>query len=101
MMAFDKIAGFLQERAVLHAGGTSHFARPAAEAQINMLNARGIQGQTPSLKGAHDVDAAARRFVLVAGLEIGRTSAEAEAAVNAGERFFIVEKLWRQSSHAA
>ena len=97
--AFDEVAGLFQEGAVLNAGGAGDFAGAATEAEIDVADAGVVDGQSAGLEGAHEVDAAARGFVFVAGLEIGGTRAEAEAAVNAGEGFFLVEEIGG-SAHA-
>src|SRR4051812_46915214 len=59
-----------------------------------MGNCRGAHGKSAILKRAHEVNATARGVVLIAGFQIGRAGREAKTAMDAGERFVIIEK-WR------
>ena len=100
MFAFNEIARLLQERAILHPGWARHFARAATQAQIDMLDAGIFDRQAAVLQRTHDINAPARRFVFVPGLQVGGAGAQAKAAVNAGERFLLVEKSGR-GGHAS
>ena len=95
MPVLDEVACLLQQRAILDSGRARHFACAAAQAEIDMLNAGVVNGQAAVLQGAHNIDAPARRFVFVPGLQVSGAGAQAKAAMNAGERFLLVEKLGR------
>src|SRR5882762_6176066 len=59
-----------------------------------MPDRSGCQAEAPLLHCAHQVDAAARGIILIPRFEVGGTGGEAEAAVNAGQRFIMIEKAW-------
>jgi hypothetical protein len=47
------------------------------------------------LDRAHQVNPSARRIILVAGFQIGGAGGKAQSAVDAGERFLVVEEMSR------
>ena len=95
MPVLDEVACLLQKRAILDPGRACHFACATAQAQIDMLDAGILNRQAAVLQRTHDINTPARRFVFVPGLQVRRAGAQAKAAVNAGERFLLVEKLGR------
>src|SRR5204862_574045 len=97
VMVFDVLAGVFEQFAVFHATRAGGFARPAAEAEINMPHGSVAQRQASVLHGAHEVDAAAGRVVFVAGFQIGWARRQAQPAMNAGERLVVVDKMFRLS----
>ena len=99
MMLLDEIARLLEEISVLNAGRARDLAGAAAEAKIYVADTRTIEGESSRLQCAHDINAAARRFVFVSGLEVGGAGAKAQTAVNAGERLSFIQKF-RNCGHA-
>ena len=81
----------LDQLAVLHAGGAGRFAGTAVEAQLEVaLDARRELEPTVG-HGPHQIDAAARAVVLVAGLDVRRTGRRAQTAMDAVEQQVVVE----------
>ena len=80
----------LQQLPVFHASGTRRFARATTETAIDMrLERRRLNRQTRFFDCAHQVEAAARAVVLVAGGYVSRTGLQTKPAVNAGQKFFF------------
>ena len=73
----------LDDLAVLHAGGAGRLAGPAVEAEVEVLADPLGHGEAAVGDAAHQVNAAARAVVLVAGLDVGRAGGRAEAAMDA------------------
>src|SRR5207302_818720 len=86
IMLLDMVAGVFQQFAIGHSAGTGRFAGAAAEAEIDVPHGGVAQREPTVLNGAHEVDAAAGRIVLVAGLQISRAGGQTEPAVDARER---------------
>ena len=82
----------VNRRPDLDAARADGLAGAAAEAQIDVADGGVAEREASILHGAHEMDATARRIVFVAGFEIGRAGGKAEAAVNARERFLVVEE---------
>jgi hypothetical protein len=87
-----KIARLLEKRAILDSRRAGYFTRAAAQAKVDVSHACRIQRQAAILKRAHEVDTPAGGFVLITGLEIGRTSTEAKPAVDTGQRLAFIQK---------
>ena len=68
IMALDVVARVFQQITILHAARANRLARPAAQAQIDVPHRRVTQRQPPVLHRPHQVNAPARRIVLVARL---------------------------------
>ena len=97
VMALDVVASGFEERAVLDAAGTGGLAGAAAEAKVDVAHGGVGQRQAAVLERAHEVDSAAGRVVLVAGLQVGRARGKAEAAVDAGKRLVVIEEACRSA----
>src|SRR5437868_2887008 len=76
---------WLDEFAVLYAGGARRFAGAAIEAQFEVMANAIVQLQFAVGNAAHKVNTAARAFVLVARFHVRRTCRRTEAAVYAVE----------------
>ena len=85
-------AEWLDELAVLHAGGARRFARAAIEAQLEMPAHAVVELELAIGHAAHEIDAAARALVLVARFDVRRTRGRAQAAVDAVEQQLVVER---------
>jgi hypothetical protein len=94
VLLFDVVAGVFEQFAVFHATGAGGFARPAAEAEINMPHRGVAQRKASVLHGAHEIDAAAGRVVFVARFQIGWARRQAQPAMDAGERLVVVEEMF-------
>ena len=87
----DVHAKRLNQFAILDAGRARRFARPAVEAQVEMVMNLVIQLQAAVGNGAHEVDAAARAIRFEAKLEVCRASRGAQAAMHAIQEQLIVD----------
>src|SRR5205823_12876965 len=83
-------AEWLDQLAVLHAGRTRGFARPAIEAEIDVPLHLLVQLDPPIGHGAHEVDAAARAVVLISQLDVGWTRRRTQAAMDAVEKQLVI-----------
>lgn len=99
MVPFEVVARAFKEFTVVDATRTGGFAGPAAETKVEVRNGVG-EWQPTTLHGTHEVDAATRRIVLVARLQVGRAGAEAEPAMHTGEGFLLVEEWFRRGRHS-
>ena len=80
----------LQQLSVLNARGTHLFTRAAPEAPVNVpFKRRGVVGESSFANSAHEIEPAAWTIVFIAGNDVGRTSFQAQPAVNAGEKFLL------------
>ncbi len=86
------LAERLDEPAVLHAGRARGFARPAVQAQIEVLLHVGVERQRAVDDISHQVDAATRRIGLVTSFRRkSDNSAVQETAVDTIEYEFVVD----------
>jgi len=91
-MFFEMVASMLQQFAIEHAARSDRLAGTTTETEVDVAH-RGIAEREPSfLDGAHQVNPAAGRIVLVARFEICWTTAEAQPAMDAGQCFLFVEE---------
>ena len=81
----------LDELAVLHAGRARGLARPAVQAQIEVLLHVVVEWQRAVDDLPHEVDAAARANRPRSGLDVGGATRGAEPAVDAIEHEFVVD----------
>ena len=70
---FNMFACGLQQRPVLDPARAGRFARATAQAEIDVAHGGIGEGEPPVVQRAHQVNPAARRIILVAGLEVGGT----------------------------
>src|SRR3954471_21229787 len=75
----------LDQLAVLHAGGTGRFAGPAIETELQMAASLMVNRQPAIGDRPHQVDAAPRPIVFVAGFDVRWTGSRAESAMNTVE----------------
>src|SRR5437868_859120 len=79
-----------QKLSILDARRTRSFARATTETTIDVLFKRWrIPLETTFMNGAHQIDAATRTVILVAGGDIGWTRFKTQPAMNASENFFL------------
>lgn len=95
----DEFAGAFEQRAILDATGAGGFAGAAAEAKIDVPDGSVFEGKAAVLEGAHYINATAWGVIFIAGFEVSGTGPEAEAAMNAGQRFCFVEERLRNRAH--
>jgi hypothetical protein len=84
VIVLDIVAGDVDEMRVVDLHGARRHARQAGQAAIEMMHRFGVGRTALFQHGADQIDAAARRVVLVAGQHIGRAGRGAEAVVHAG-----------------
>src|SRR5215467_2993592 len=83
MLVFDRCSRLLDERSVLHAGGTGGLAGHASEARVEVFDHR-LRHRNPILgTGLHQVYPTARRVHLLAEELVTWTSGQAKAAMHA------------------
>jgi len=97
VVALNVLPGFFKQLPVLDAARANRLASPAAQAKIDVSRSRLDEGQPAVLKRAHQIDAAPRRVIFVAGLQISGTGGKAESTVNARQRLLLIEKMGRWS----
>src|SRR5947208_11325374 len=82
VMALDMVAGVFEEVAIFDATGANGFTRAAAKTEVQMAHRRIGQSQLALLNCAHQIDAATRRVVFVAGFQVSGASSQTESAMN-------------------
>src|SRR5438270_2856384 len=93
-MSSTMVARVLEQFAVRHAAGANRFAGAATKTEINMPHSGVAQRQPTVLNRAHEVNAAARRIVFVAGLQISRAGRQTQSAMDARERLVVVKEAF-------
>ena len=89
VFGFDRLAERFDQPAVLHAGRTDRFARPAVEAQFEVpLHAVGQLGAAVGDQ-ADELDPAAGTVVLVARLQVRGARRRAQPAMDAAEQLVV------------
>jgi hypothetical protein len=73
MVLLDVSACVFKQAAILHTARASGLARTAPEAEVDVAHNLRSQLNPAGIQGAHEIDAATRRIVFVAGLEVSRT----------------------------
>jgi predicted DNA-binding protein len=81
----------LDELAVLNTRRASRFARPAIEAEIEVMANLRREIDAAIRQGSHEIDPAARTVHLGAQFDIRRARRKAKSAMNAVEEEFVID----------